>query len=132
MEENTNLTDDFKNIFPGKSDEQSNGIEYFNTIGNIRMICFEPSKGKCIALPYSHINADELDLQAGEIFLDFGNYKVRLRGNKMDKLFEQIVAQSVKYIAVVNPRYAATQNEESSFVTAMEIRNALGITGDSE
>lgn len=85
-----------------------------------RTITFVATDGYHLCLHYGQVNATEYMRGKQEIVIRTAQSSIRLRGQKLDDLFNSLTEQRVRRIRVVESRYAATE-DNGAVVTRMDI-----------
>lgn len=74
-------------------------------VGHVRNICFVWVDGKRVFLSYAYLISGEYNPEEAAIRLIFTTHSVLLKGNHLESLFYELMAQITRQIVCVDSRY---------------------------
>jgi hypothetical protein len=98
------------------------GIERYDTVGQVRNICFVELSGKQTFLNYAYLASAEFTPEENKIVLFFTSHTVLLKGTEMEELFEDLKTHNLKLIKCVDKRYEETLPKSKASVTEISIK----------
>lgn len=97
-------------------------IERYDTVGQVRNICFIELSGKQTFLSYAYLTSAEFSPEDNKIVLFFTSHTVTLKGNGLAELYEDLKTYNLKQIKCVDKRYVETLQETKASVTEINIK----------
>lgn len=97
-------------------------IERYDTVGQVRNICFVELSGKQTFLSYAYLTSAEFSPEDNKIVLYFTSHTVTLKGNGLADLYEDLKTYNLKQIKCVDKRYVETLPEAKASVTEINIK----------
>ena len=97
-------------------------IERYDTVGQVRNICFVELSGKQTFLSYAYLTSAEFLPEDNKIVLFFTSHTITLKGNGMAALYEDLKTYNLKQIKCVDKRYIETIPNTKASVTEINIK----------
>ncbi|MEP7165211.1 MAG: hypothetical protein ABI741_10980 [Ferruginibacter sp.] len=112
---------------PDKGDNTSmpgaeKDIERYDTVGQVRNICFVELNGKQTFLSYAYLTSAEFTPEENKIVLFFTSHTITLKGNGLSDLYEDLKTYNLKQIKCVDKRYVETLPKSKASVTEINIK----------
>lgn len=85
--------------------EEQKSVEFYDTAGHARNICFVQVDGEAEFLNYSYLVSCKFLPNESMIKLVFTTCSVEIRGQNLRELFKGIFNQTIQSIAVIEERY---------------------------
>lgn len=117
------LTGNFDKLNQRKDgDEDSSGnLESYNSPGHVRNLCFVQLDGKRTFLNYAYLIAGNHVSEENIIVLTYSTHIITLKGQNLEKLFDNLRFHLPKEIVAIENRYSKTKNESEIIVNEIEI-----------
>lgn len=97
-------------------------IERYDTVGQVRNICFVELSGKQTFLNYAYLASAEFTPEENKIVLFFTSHTIILKGSGMEELFEDLKTYNLKLIKCLDKRYEETSPKSKASVTEISIK----------
>lgn len=107
--------DEMKENDPVKKDEN------YQSGSNVRNVCFAQADGKMLFLNYGYLIACEYLPDESSIILNFTSHTIRLRGTKLELLFQEFFNHVPKIVSCIEDRYNLLVESNVALVTEMKI-----------
>lgn len=105
------------------ANKQDGEIFYFEPTENgVRNVCFVLLDGKHIFLNYNYLVAGEFFPEDNKIVLHFTTHGVTLKGHNLEKLYQDLIQHSPKFITAINDRYSGISSNNIPLVTLIEVK----------
>ena len=103
--------------------ENRTGVENENypQEGYGRNLAFRLADGSRLFLSYSYLVACEYKPEDGVIELEFTTRLIRLKGIRLEELFDALMSQVPRNIVCRNDRYEALSDQKEILVTEIEV-----------
>ena len=97
-------------------------IERYDTVGQVRNICFVELSGKQTFQSYAYLTSAEFTPEENKIDLFFTSHTITLKGNGLADLYEDLKTYNLKQIKCVDKRYMETLPKDKALVTEISIK----------
>lgn len=99
----------------GSTDETQSGDNYPSG-GNVRNLGFAWTDGRRSFLNYAYLVSAEFSPNGHSILLEFTSHAVTLKGIRLHRLFDDLMAQLTKWIICQDERYNPVEDTEAPVV----------------
>lgn len=104
-----------------KSESEEGKIETYPRESFARTVCFALNNGTLTGLNYAYLVSASLNVEAGQILLEFTSCNVKLIGTCLKKLFFELLEHIPKMIECADQRYELLNEDNQPRVYEIEI-----------
>lgn len=118
--------DEYKDNDPTeKTGSDSNNPDYYPSAGNTRNIAFIFADGRMQFFNYSYLVTCAYNQDDSKITLEFSTHTIVLKGQKLEQLFFELMAQANKVIRCIDSRYQSLETTNKSMVGEISIATKM-------
>lgn len=99
--------DEYEENNPTHKEGEENNPDYYPSRGNTRNLAFVLPDGKMQFFNYSYLISCSYSPEQGSITMEFSTHDVELKGQRLESLFYELMAQVNKVIHCTGSRYSA-------------------------
>ncbi len=95
--------------------------DYYPAAGNIRNLAFAWPDGRMQFFNYSYLITCAFKKEDGSLLMEFSTHLVELKGQRLEALFHEIMAQANKLIHCTDKRYQELEESDKPVVHEINV-----------
>lgn len=115
--------DEYKDNDPTHAPGEGGNPDYYSSGGNTRNLAFVLSDDKVQFFNYSYLITCSYDKGKGSIQMEFSTHHVELKGQRLDALFYELMAQMNKVIRCRDKRYHELEDDSKVIINEIIVIN---------